>query len=148
MALNAGLFSSATGVWGTPPELFSRYNDRYGFELDVCALPSNAKCDRYFTPEDDGLTQDWAPSRCWMNPPYGKGIDRWMRKAWEEAQRGALVVCLVPSRTDTRWWHDWAMLGQVEFLRGRLRFEGGASTAPFPSAIVTYLPYCGLMSRD
>ncbi len=142
--LNPALFSSATGVWGTPPDLFNRYNDRYRFEVDVCALPSNAKCDRYFTPDDDGLAQDWAPMRCWMNPPYGKGIDAWMRKAFEESQRGALVVCLVPSRTDTAWWHDWAMQGRIEFLRGRLRFEGGASTAPFPSAVVTYLPYGGL----
>lgn len=139
--INPALFSSATGVWGTPPELFERYNDRYRFELDVCALPDNAKCDRYFTPEDDGLTQPWAPARCWMNPPYGRGIDQWMRKAWEESQQGALVVCLVPSRTDTAWWHDWAVKGRIEFLRGRLRFEGAPSSAPFPSAIVTYLPW-------
>ena len=76
-----------------------------------------------------------------MNPPYGRGIDKWMRKAWETAQAGHTVVCLVPARTDTGWWHDYAARGEVRFLRGRLTFEGYAErghNAPFPSAVVIF----------
>ena len=75
-----------------------------------------------------------------MNPPYGRTIGLWMRKAYEESQRGALVVCLVPARTDTAWWHDYATKGQVTFIRGRLKFGGHRNSAPFPSATVVFLP--------
>lgn len=110
--------------------------------LDVCALPENAKCARFYSPVEDGLAQPWS-GVCWMNPPYGRQIGPWMRKAYEEAQRGATVVCLVPSRTDTAWWHDYAMKGEVRFLRGRLRFQGASSSAPFPSALVIFGPMGG-----
>jgi phage N-6-adenine-methyltransferase len=108
-------------------------------ELDVCASPTNAKCPRYYTREDDGLTQPWE-GKCWMNPPYGRTIGQWMKKAYEESQRGALVVCLVPARTDTAWWHDYATKGQVAFIRGRLKFGGHVNSAPFPSATVVFMP--------
>ena len=104
---------------------------------DVCATPDNAKCEQYFTPEMDGLKQEWT-GRCWMNPPYGRQIGQWLKKAYESAQGGALVVCLIPSRTDTSWWHDYVMRGNVEFLRGRLKFSDSKSCAPFPSAIVVF----------
>lgn len=75
-----------------------------------------------------------------MNPPYGRTIGHWVKKAYDESRKGATVVCLLPSRTDTAWWHDYAMHGDVIFLRGRLKFGGAKSGAPFPSALVTFLP--------
>jgi phage N-6-adenine-methyltransferase len=103
----------------------------------VCASAANARCARYYTAADDGLRQAWA-GVCWMNPPYGSTIAHWMKKAYETAQQGATVVCLVPARTDTRWWHDWAARGEVRLLQGRLRFSGTSGYAPFPSAVVVF----------
>ena len=132
-------FSSETDLWATPQDTFDELNAEFGpFDVDVCAVAGNAKCARFYTPETDGLAQDWAPSRCWMNPPYGRTIARWMCKAWEESLRGATVVCLVPARTDTAWWHDYAMKGQIRFLRGRLKFGNAKHSAPFPSAVVVF----------
>ena len=130
-------FSSATDLWSTPQDFFDKQNAIYGFTLDVCATAANAKCARYFTEADDGLAQPWQ-GVCWMNPPYGRAIGLWMRKAHESHLTGATVVCLVPSRTDTRWWHDYAMKGQIEFIRGRLKFGNAKNSAPFPSALVVF----------
>ena len=132
-------FSSKTDLWETPQAFFDKYHARYAFTLDVCATADNAKCDRFYTEKDNGLYQPWR-GVCWMNPPYGRTIGQWMRKAYEESQRGALVVCLVPARTDTAWWHDYATKGQVTFIRGRLKFGGHVNSAPFPSATVVFLP--------
>lgn len=132
-------FSSQTCLWATPQEFFDALHAEFGFETDVCALPDNAKCLRYFTPEMDGLAQEWR-GVCWMNPPYGREIGAWMRKAYESAKAGATVVCLVPARTDTAWWHDYAKKGEVRFVRGRLKFGGHANSAPFPSAVVVLSP--------
>src|SRR5437016_2549507 len=101
---------STTSEWATPQAFFDRLHAEFGFTLDVAAQEGNAKCPRYFTPQDDGLAQPWE-GVCWMNPPYGKHIDQWVAKAYESAQAGALVVCLVPARTDTRWWHQYAAQG-------------------------------------
>jgi site-specific DNA-methyltransferase (adenine-specific) len=76
MAVSPALLSSASNVWATPQEFFDALDREFRFELDVCALPDNAKCPRYFTPDDDGLAQSWAPAVCWMNPPYGRDIGR------------------------------------------------------------------------
>lgn len=143
-AQRAGMMSSATPEWATPRDLFDEYDAEFGFVTDVCAVPENAKCRRYFTPEQDGLAQEWTGA-CWMNPPYGRGIGAWIRKAWESAQAGATVVCLIPSRTDTTWWHEYVMRGEVRFLRGRIYFEptyggGTGDRAPFPSAVVVFRP--------
>lgn len=128
-------------TYETPPELFARYHREFAFTLDVCALPDTAKCARYFTPAEDGLAQDWSGDVCWMNPPYGRAIAAWMRKAWEEARRGATVVCLVPSRTDAGWWHDYAeKAAERRFLRGRVKFVGMKHNAPFPCAVVIFRP--------
>lgn len=133
-------FSSKRMDWETPPEFFAEYDAEFAFTLDVCALPHNAKCARFFTPDDDGAVQDWGENVCWMNPPYGAEIGRWMRKAYSASRSGATVVCLVPARTDTRWWHDYAMRGEVRFIRGRLTFVGATASAPFPVAIVVFRP--------
>ena len=131
-------FSSKTDLWATPQATFDKLNAEFAFTLDVCALPTNTKCHCYYTPVADGLAQDWSGETCWMNPPYGREIKAWMRKAYEESQRGATVVCLVPARTDTAWWHDYAMKGQIRFLRGRLKFGNAKHSAPFPSAVVVF----------
>mgnify|MGYP003326227796 CR=1 FL=1 len=133
-------FSSATDEWATPADFFAAQDSLHHFTLDVCATPENAKCARYYTRADDGLKQAWAGERCWMNPPYGRAIGAWMRKAYEESLRGALVVCLVPARTDTAWWHNYAAKGNVTFIRGRLKFGGQTNSAPFPSALVVLKP--------
>jgi len=130
-------FSSATDLWSTPQAFFDALNDLHGFTLDVCAIPENAKCQRFFTKENDGLSQDWTGT-VWMNPPYGREIGLWMRKAYESSQQGAKVVCLVPARTDTAWWHDYAKKGQIDFIRGRLKFGDAKNSAPFPSAVVIF----------
>jgi phage N-6-adenine-methyltransferase len=132
-------FSSATDLWATPRAFFEEVSKEFRFRVDVCASPENAKCARYFTAAQDGLKQRWS-GVCWMNPPYGRTIGLWMRKAWESAQDGATVVCLVPARTDTAWWHDYAAKGEVRFLRGRLKFGGSNNSAPFPSALVIFRP--------
>jgi phage N-6-adenine-methyltransferase len=133
--------SSATDQWATPQDFFDALDKKYGFTLDVCASDWNYKCKRFFTVEDDGLEQNWGTEVCWMNPPYGRTIREWMKKAYESSQNGATVVCLVPARTDTAWWHDFAMKGKIEFIRGRIRFisaNGKGDAAPFPSAIVVF----------
>jgi phage N-6-adenine-methyltransferase len=120
--------------------LFDKLAADFGpFTLDVCATAEIAKCERFYTKADDGLRQPWT-GRCWMNPPYGRAIGHWLRKALESAQEGSaeLVGCLVPARTDTRWWHGYAAKGEVEFLPGRVRFGGAKSGAPFPSAVVVF----------
>ena len=125
--------------WETPQFLFDGLNAEFGFERDVCATAENAKCRDFFTPEDDALAQRWE-GVCWMNPPYGREIARWMKKAFESARQGATVVCLVPARTDTRWWHRYAMRGEIRYLQGRLKFSRSGGRAPFPSAIVIFRP--------
>ena len=130
-------FSSKTDLWYTPQDFFKKYDDVYKFETDVCATDDNAKCAKYYTEEMDGLSQEWR-GVCWMNPPYGRTISKWMKKAYESSLSGATVVCLVPARTDTNWWHDYAMKGDIEFIRGRLKFGGSKNSAPFPSAVVVF----------
>lgn len=132
-------FSSKTDQHPTPQKFFDTLNAEFRFDTDVCADAQNAKCARFFTQEQDGLAQAWT-GVCWMNPPYGKNIGLWMEKAMNSAAAGATVVCLVPSRTDTRWWHEYAMRGEVRFVRGRLKFGDAKTGAPFPSAVVIFRP--------
>lgn len=133
-------YSSATDEWETPQPFFDELDQRWCFTLDVCSTDQNAKCAKHYTRSTNGLIQSWAGERCWMNPPYGRAIGDWMRKAYQESRNGALVVCLVPARTDTAWWHDYAAKGDVTFIRGRLKFGGARNSAPFPSAVVIFNP--------
>lgn len=137
MTINNGLFTSKTDMWATPLNFFTTLDEEFQFELDVCAVAENAKCEKYYTPEMDGLKQEWE-GICWMNPPYGREIGVWMKKAYEESLRGATVVCLVPSRTDTKWWHEYSMKGEIRFIKGRLKFGDSKNSAPFPSAVVIF----------
>ena len=133
-------FSHQSEEWETPPALFSELDKEFHFTTDVAALPSNAKCDHFFTPGEDGLKQEWK-GVCWMNPPYGTALRQWIKKAKESAQGGATVVCLVPARTDTQWWHDHVQgIAEVRFLRGRVKFGGVENSAPFPSVILVFRP--------
>lgn len=140
--LATALFTSATDQWATPPALFRELDAEFHFTLDACAEAWNAKCPRYFSPEQDGLMQDWGQEVVFCNPPYGRGVTgKWLAKAWEASRAGATVVLLIPARTDTAWWHDYAAKGEVRFLRGRVRFlspAGEQSSAPFPSAVVVF----------
>ena len=131
------MFSSATAEWSTPQLLFDKLNAVWNFNLDVCATKTNAKCARFFTTEQNALLQPWV-GRCWMNPPYGRGIGLWVKKALSSAVDQTAVVCLLPARTDTAWWHEYVTRGKIEFLRGRLKFSGHKHNAPFPSAIVVF----------
>ena len=133
------MFSSKTDLWATPQDFFDRLNKVFRFQIDVCALPENAKCDTYYTPDNNGLDQDWQ-GVCWMNPPYGREISAWVEKAYKSAKNGATVVCLLPARVDTRWWHNYCAKGEVHFIKGRLKFGGSADSAPFPSAVVVFRP--------
>lgn len=141
------LFSSETTEWETPQWLFDQLNAEFHFTLDVCAISENAKCPRYFTPEINGLSQSWAGEVCWMNPPYGRGIELWVEKAYKESLNGATVVCLLPARTDTKYYHRFIWDKEknrpregveVRFLEGRLKFGGAKNGAPFPSMIVVF----------
>lgn len=144
------LYSSDKHDWETPDYLFSALDDIFDFTLDVCATEVNAKCDKYFSIDDDGLNQDWSNDVCWMNPPYGRSITDWVKKAYEESNRGSIVVGLVPARTDTRWFHDYVYnkADDILFLKGRVKFVGGDSCAPFPSMVVVWGSTIDSITRD
>ena len=136
------MFSSKSSDWTTPQKFYEVLDEEYNFTLDPCATSESAKCDKYFTLEDDGLSQDWSGHTVFMNPPYGRGIKLWIKKAWEASrEKNTTVVCLIPSRTDTKYWHEYCMKAhRIFFIKGRLKFGDGKSSAPFPSAIVVFKP--------
>jgi site-specific DNA-methyltransferase (adenine-specific) len=136
----AACWSSKTCEWATPQDFFDLLDRRHGpFDLDPAATPENAKCARYYTREQDGLSQPWT-GRVFCNPPYGRDIGRWLAKARQSIQSGEaeVVVLLLPARTDTAWWHEYATQGEVTYLKGRLRFGGAESVAPFPSVVLVF----------
>lgn len=133
-------YSSKTDAWATPQCFFDRLDDEFNFVLDPCADELNAKCSKYYTKEDDGLSQDWdVGGNVFMNPPYGRVIGVWIRKAYTESCKGVKVVALIPARTDTRYWHEYVMRAEeIRLVRGRLKFGDGSNSAPFPSAVVVF----------
>ena len=136
------MFSSATDMWATPQNFFDELNREFNFSLDACALPSNAKCEKFFTPEQDGLSQNWE-GNVWCNPPYGRDVGNWVAKAYESAHSGTetVVVMLLPARTDTKWFHEYIYgKAEVRFVKGRLKFGDGTNSAPFPSMVVVFRP--------
>lgn len=133
-------FLSTREDWSTPQAFFDHLHARYHFTLDAAASPENAKCADYFTEEDDALTKRWR-GVVFCNPPYGPGIGKWVAKARYEAGKGATVVLLIPTRTDTSWWHDHVMKARhIVLIRGRMRFGGSPVNAPFPSCLVVFTP--------
>ena len=134
--INKGMFTSNTDLWSTPQAFFDKMDKEFHFTCDVCATKDNAKCDLFYSPEEDGLSQEWE-GVCWMNPPYGREITKWVKKASESNK--ATVVCLLPARTDTAWFHDYIYgKAEIRFIRGRLKFGDGKNSAPFPSMIVIF----------
>lgn len=135
---NDMMFSSKTDLWATPQDFFDALDKEFRFETDVCALPENAKCARYSTPDQNGLVQEWT-GVCWCNPPYGRKIGDWVKKAAESAKAGAVVVMLLPARTDTRWFHDYIYgKAEIRFVKGRLKFGAATESAPFPNMVVVF----------
>lgn len=129
------LYSSRSELWETPKWLFDELNEEFNFTVDVCALPENAKCKNFYTPEQDGLKMPWS-GVCWCNPPYGKEIAKWVEKAYRS---NCTVVVLIPARTDTKWFHDWVyQKAEIRFVKGRLKFGDAKNPAPFPSMILVY----------
>ena len=128
-------FSSKSEEWATPQDFFEQIDKEFHFNLDACATAENAKCDKYYTKEQDGLSQEWN-GIVWCNPPYGRSIGMWVKKTYESK---ATVVLLVPARTDTKWFHAYVLgKAEVRFVKGRLKFGGCKNSAPFPSMLVVY----------
>lgn len=135
------LFSSKNEVWETPQDFYDKLNEEFNFNLDPCALPENAKCNKYFTPEDDGLKQDWQGYTVFCNPPYGRQLYNWVKKCYNEGKKtNTTVVMLIPSRTDTKYFHEFIYnkAKEVRFIKGRLKFGGSKNSAPFPSMVVIF----------
>ena len=118
------MFSSESVEWSTPKDFYERLNSKYNFNLDPCSTKDNAKCFDHFTLEDDGLSKSWEGKKVFMNPPYGRVIKDWIKKAYEEGCKDdTTVVMLIPARTDTRYWHDYVMKAdEIRFVRGRIKF--------------------------
>lgn len=129
------MFSSKTDMWATPQWFFDELDKEFHFTLDACAVKENAKCEQFFSPEDDGLKQEWLGT-VWCNPPYGRAIGNWVKKASESK---TTVVMLLPARTDTKWFHDYIYKkAEVRFIKGRLKFGGEKENAPFPNMVVVF----------
>lgn len=123
---NNGRYNGNGREWATPPEVFNPLHAEFGFTVDVCASAANKKLPLYFSEAQDGLSKPWAPNVCWMNPPYGREIYAWTRKARDEARLGATVVGLLPASCDLSWWHeDVVGHAEVRYIRGRVRFLTG-----------------------
>lgn len=137
--INEALYSSASVEWSTPQAIFDKLNDEFHFTLDAAATPENAKCERYYTKAEDGLKMPWG-GVVWCNPPYGREIGLWVKKAYESAhENGGVVVMLIPARTDTKWFHDYVLhRAEIRFIAGRLKFGGAKNSAPFPSMVVIF----------
>ena len=131
--------------WETPQDFFNELNREFRFEIDVCAVESNAKVKYHFNPHTDGLSVPWL-GRCWMNPPYDKTIGKWVKKAYYSAQNGSTIVCLLPGRSnDTKWFHAYIMkASEIRFIKDRIHFgnNGKFSRANISSIVVVFRPYC------
>ena len=144
------LLSTGKDDWETPTDLFAALHKEFNFTLDAAASDANHKLPRYYTKETDGLAHSWANERVFCNPPYSRktktnpGQEAWIEKAYNEAQKGALVVMLIPARTDTKAFHRYILShAEIRFIEGRLRFEDNGETrdaAPFPSMVVIFRP--------
>lgn len=137
--VNKALFSSNSDEWATPLDVYQNLDNEFSFNLDPCASEKNHKCDKYFTPEINGLTQSWKGYRVFCNPPYSK-IDKWVEKAYRETREdNTLVVMLIPARTDTKYFHNFIyQRSEIRFIKGRLKFNNSPNSAPFPSMVVIF----------
>ena len=133
------MFSSKSDEYSTPIDFFEKLNAEFHFTLDPCCTEETAKCKRYFTKEDDGLNRDWQGETVFVNPPYSN-ISQWVEKAWKEGRKeGTTVVMLIPSRTDTKYFHNYIYhRSEIRFVKGRLKFGNSKNAAPFPSMVVIF----------
>ena len=134
-------FSSKTNEWYTPLSFFETLNNEFNFTLDPCCTKESAKCDKFFTKKENGLKQSWGGYNVFMNPPYGREIKDWIKKAYDESKKNnTTVVCLIPARTDTKYWHEFIFdkAKDIRFIKGRLKFGNSKNSAPFPSAVVVF----------
>lgn len=135
------MFSSKTDLWATPQDFFDSLNKEFGFTLDPCATPENAKCNKFYTKEIDGLKQNWEGETVFCNPPYGREIGKWVEKCFNESLKpNTKIVMLMPARTDTKYFHNFIYhkATEIRFLKGRLRFGDSKNSAPFPSMVVIF----------
>ena len=135
------LFSSASHDWETPLDFFKALDNEFHFTLDPCCLPATAKCRKFYTPAEDGLSKDWQGETVFCNPPYGRVIYHWVKKCYLEGKKdNTTVVLLIPARTDTRYFHEfiYKKAKEIRFIRGRLRFGRARCGAPFPSMVVVF----------
>lgn len=131
------IMKSQTSEWATPQLVFDDLNREFDFSVDVASTAENAKCEKFYTKSEDGLSQDWTGETVWCNPPYGREIGDWVKKA---ATSKCNTVMLLPSRTDVRWFHKYVYgKAEIRFIKGRLKFGGAKDNAPFPSMIVIFL---------
>ena len=143
MTFNKVMFSSLSDEWRTPQSLFDKLDKEFKFKLDPCSNEHYCLTQRTITKEENGLEHNWLfqgkPQSVFVNPPYGKEIDKWMKKGYEESLKGNVVVMIIPSRTDTKWWHNYVMKAkEIRFIKGRLKFSGHKNSAPFPSCVVIF----------
>lgn len=133
-------YMSRSNNWSTPQWLFDLLDNEFHFNLDPCADSVNHKCDYFFDVDVDGLSQDWGGFRVFCNPPYGKEIGKWVKKCYLESLKpNTVVVLLIPSRTDTSYFHDYIYhRAEIRFLRGRIKFGDSKFGAPFPSMVVIF----------
>ena len=141
MEKNGVLFSSKKDDWETPQKLFDELNKEFNFTVDVASSDNNYKVNKHYTIKENGLIQNWNNERVWCNLPYGRTIEKWVEKAWNSS---ALVVMLLPVRTDTKWFHKYIYkkdIVEIRFIKGRLKFGDSKNSAPFPSMIVIFYPF-------
>lgn len=142
--MNAYMPQSKTDDWATPKELWRELNRQHAFDVDAAASQSNHLCNKWYGLDHEdptrrnGLAGDWDGESIWINPPYGRVIKDWTKAAVEHYRNGGKVVMLLPSRTDTKWFHEHCLIGDVEFIKGRLKFGDAITAAPFPSMIVRF----------
>jgi site-specific DNA-methyltransferase (adenine-specific) len=131
---------SEKDLWETDPELYKVLNNVYRFTLDPCCVKETAKCNKFYTPIENGLIQDWTNEVVFMNPPYSRGnIDKWIEKAYNESLKRAVIVALIPVSASAKWWHKY-VIGKCDlvYIQGRVKFVGAESTAPFSSVLAIY----------
>lgn len=141
MGIDKNSFKSKSVEYSTPIEIVEPLKKEFNLQLDVCATNHNNKCKKYFTKEQDGLKLDWNKyGNCWMNPPWSRELKKWVAKAYEESQKGITVVCLLPVRTNTIWWHKYIIdtKTEVRFLKGEIKFNGMEKGLWLPCAIVIF----------
>jgi len=137
--MSKGIFSSNSDEWGTPQFLFDSLDAEFHFTLDPCSTNENCKCEKHYTIADNGLEKNWGGETVYCNPPYSQ-IEKWVEKCFYEAQQdNTVVVLLIPSRTDTRYFHNFILnRSEIRFVKGRLHFNDEKGTAPFPSMVVVF----------